>query len=218
MLMMMGNHMKKPPFDITLPEYQKIFRILHAFGELTNRGRPNCLFYNVTGCRILREVYGIDARPVMGAAFIMTNDIDAHVLHFANLETEAELSDRDHFQCWIETRNNIIDFTAPIYDQYPSSVGKSITTRKMFQKPHIQMSQSHLALDRLGDFYFEPNRELTRALLLAGAESPRYLDLADIARDWAMDSKKTVKRSIRIGSDEGPVDLTVSDLALIGGW
>ena len=35
MLMMMGNHMKKPPFDITLPEYQKIFRILHAFGELT---------------------------------------------------------------------------------------------------------------------------------------------------------------------------------------
>ncbi|MDP1958994.1 DUF2026 family protein [Hydrogenophaga sp.] len=63
--------MKAIKLEINLPEYEKIFRILHGVSAYANKGHPpSCQFYNVTGAYILSKLYGIDARPMMGAAFI----------------------------------------------------------------------------------------------------------------------------------------------------
>lgn len=130
--------MKPPKLDLYLPEYEKIFQILHGISAFANDGEPpSCQFYNVTGALILSKLYGIEARPAMGAAFIKVDDASGDTLAFADNNFEKCNSNVEAFHCWIETPKHYIDFTAPVYGDYPNS---RRMPRRMFQKPCNSMS------------------------------------------------------------------------------
>lgn len=210
--------MKKPALDLTLPEYQKIFNILNAVVGYANKGgQPSCLFYNVTAAIILKDIYKIPARPVMGAAFIKADDHSDNVMAFAHPDVTNASSDKDHFHCWVQTERNLIDFTAPVYNDYPNT--PNIKRRLMFQKPFTAMNASPFELDKAGDFYLQPNLDLTNQLLLNGTESTKFQDFANIAAEWAKSSKKVLQKIMMIGADDGEIiRLKVSNVQLDGSW
>lgn len=210
--------MKKAKLNLLLPEYEKIFRILHGTHSYANKNAPpSCQFYNVIGALILSKLYNIQARPIMGAAFIKVDDKTNDALAFAHPDFEQCTSDQEHFHCWIETQDHFIDFTAPIYADYPNT--SNITGRLMFQKPHTSMSPSHMELDKAGDFYFQPNIDLTKQQLQRGIESTKLQDFAQIAFEWACVSKKTLLKTMKIQASDGEViNLSASNLGLTGSW
>jgi len=209
--------MKAQKLEINLPEYEKIFRILHGVSAYANKGQqPSCQFYNVTGAYILSKIYDIDARPVMGAAFIKLDQSTGNTLAFADSNFVDCNSHSDAFHCWVETSNFYIDFTAPVYGDYPNSFP---APRFMFQKQRERMSPSHLELDRKGDFYLAANQGLTIDRLKAGMQSTKFEDFVEISNEWARHSKKTLLKEMHIRADDGEViKLKASPLTLTGAW
>lgn len=209
---------KTTKLNLILPEYEKIFRILHGTHSYANKNAPpSCQFYNVIGALILSKVYSIQARPMMGAAFIKVDDKTNYALAFAHPDFEQCNSDQEHFHCWIETQDHFIDFTAPIYTDYPNT--PNITSRLMFQKPHTSMSPSHVELDKAGDFYFHPNIDLTKQQLQRGVESTKLQDFAEIAMQLTYTSKKKLLKTMTIQASDGEViKLSASSLGLTGSW
>lgn len=209
--------MAKQKLNMTLPEYEKVFRILHGVAAYANKGQPpSCLFYNVTGAIILSKIYGIDARPLMGAAFIKVNAESGFTLAFAESDFDSCRSSADAFHCWIETPSHILDFTSPIYSAYPNS---TTLPNKMFQKEKGAMSGSQFELDSAGDFYFEPNLSLTRDRLQAGFQNNKFNDFAHISVEWAKLSAKKLLTQMKIQADDGEViELKVSGINLVGAW
>lgn len=210
--------MKRIPLPLSLLDYQSIFRVLYGTHEHFNAGeRPSCQFYNVVGAYILRDIYGIKAYPRMGAAFIKVDEATGHALAFAHPDFRYSNSDSKHFHCWVETETHYIDFTAPVYGDYPSAI--KINQRFMFQKPKLQMSYSHLELEKAGDFFFDVNLELTKAQLQVGANSTSVQDFAGIAMKWAKDSKKALLKKFTIQSDTGErITLKASEISVSGAW
>lgn len=209
--------MKAQKLEIYLPEYEKIFRILNGVSAYANDGQPpSCLFYNVTGAIILSKIFGIDARPILGAAFIKLDELSGNALAFADSNFAECNSHKDAFHCWIETPNFYIDFTSPVYCDYPNSFP---TPRLMFQKPRIQMSSSQFELDRSGDFYFAANQSLTIDRLKTGFQSTKYQDFAEIAIEWARRSKTSLLNEMKIQADDGEIiNLKASPITLTGVW
>lgn len=209
--------MKAQKLEINLPEYERIFRILHGVSAYANDGRPpSCQFYNVTGAYILSKLYGIDARPSMGAAFIKLDKLTGNTLAFADSNIQECNSHSDAFHCWIETPNFYIDFTAPVYGDYPNSFS---VPRFMFQKQRTRMSLSQLDLDGPGDFYFAANKPLTNDRLKTGMQSTKFEDYAEITLEWARQSKKTLLKEMLIQADDGEViKLKASPITLKGAW
>jgi hypothetical protein len=210
----------KPKLDIYLPEYEKIFRILDGTLNYANPGRPpSCLFFNVVGALILNKVYQVEARPRMGTAFINVNTDQGAVIAFANMtgsQLEKPSSHEEAFHCWIETEHHYIDFTAPVYSKYPNSFH---TPAYMFQKTKALMALSHEYLLKQGDFYLQPNVELTRDRLASGLDSTRLMDFAQISLTWAENSKSKLMPKMLIQASDGErIELKLSDTRVIGAW
>jgi hypothetical protein len=209
--------MKAQKLDINLPEYEKIFRILNGVSAYVSDGQPpSCQFYNVTGAYILTKIYSIDARPIMGAAFIKLDQLTGNTLAFADSNLDECNSHSDAFHCWIETPNFYIDFTAPVYGDYPNSFS---APRYMFQKQRIRMSPSHLELNKSGDFYLAVNKRLTNDRLKSVMQSTKFDDFAEISIEWARQSKKTLLKEMQIQADDGEIiKLKASQITLTGAW
>lgn len=140
-------------FDITLKQYEFIYKIVASVGkELSHGAGRSCQFYNVNGALILERVFKVKAKPVMGVAFIRLAE-NGNTLSFAAEENGSFYSDPDAFHCWVETENNIIDFTAPEYREALCLVGlENNTQRNMFQKEKNSMSESPYEMMSVGDF------------------------------------------------------------------
>jgi len=180
--------------DITLKEYQTIYRIVSSVGEYFSWGAgKSCQFYNVTAAYILSNVLKVKARPVMGAAFIYLNDNESGILSFATQDRLGIGSNENGFHCWLETDENFIDFTAP---EYAEALNSSVP-RKMFKKKKHSMVSSLDLLQQRGDFFFSENEILTNNLLRKMAANPAYQDFMDICSDWYR--KYTKKKIITCG-------------------
>ncbi|MDO9233593.1 MAG: DUF2026 family protein [Methylotenera sp.] len=139
-----------------------------------------------------------------------------NTLAFADSNFEECNSHNDAFHCWVETPNFYIDFTAPVYGDYPNSFS---APRFMFQKQRDRMSPSHLELDRTGDFYLAANQGLTTDRLNAGIQTTKFKDFARIANEWARKSKKKLLKEMQIQADDGEViKLKASPITLTGAW
>lgn len=211
------NAMVKHKLNLMFLDYDKIFRIINGVAAYANKGAPpSCLFYNVTGALILSSIYKIDARPVLGAAFIKVNTDTDFALAFADSDYESCSSNINGFHCWIETPTHIIDFTAPIYSEYPNLTQ---LPKLMFQKHKSEMSNSHFELDSAGDFFFKPNIPLTIDRLKAGFQDTKFNDFAQIALDWSKNSTKKLLNQMKIQADDGEViELNASKINLTGSW
>lgn len=209
--------MAKHKLNLMFLDYDKIFRILNGVAAYANDGAPpSCLFYNVTGALIMSSIYKIEARPVLGAAFIKVNTNTGFTLAFADSDFESCSSNIKAFHCWIETPTHIIDFTAPIYSEYPNSAQ---LPKLMFQKHKSKMSHSYFELESAGDFFFKPNYQLTMDRLNASFQDNKFNDFSNIALDWSKNSTKRLLNQIKIQADDGEViELNASKINLTGSW
>lgn len=150
--------MKHRPLTLTLPQYERIFRIIHSFYTTTQPplDRPNCLFYNYAGARILEDVLGIQAVPVCGAAFFKLADERYPVLGLGHIDEESRsfFCSPDGFHSWVATEKHLIDFTAPLYQEYLRPLGAAApkVAPKMFQKSHELNRDTPWEVTRIGDF------------------------------------------------------------------
>ncbi len=192
-------------FDITLKQYELIYKIVASVGrEFSHGAGRSCQFYNVNGAFILENIFKVKAKPVMGAAFIKLTE-SGNALSFAGEENGNFYSSPEAFHCWVETKNNFIDFTAPEYREAIIQAGLNHNIkRQMFQKDKDSMSESPHDMINAGDFYFESNFELTQHLLTRMFERPATQDLAEICLQWCKRSKKKLS-GFDITNDLGEV-------------
>lgn len=178
-------------FDITLKQYELIYRVVASVGrEISHGAGKSCQFYNVNGAIILESIFKIKAKPIMGAAFFRLTD-SGSTLSFAGEEEGNFYSSPEAFHCWVETKNNIIDFTAPEYREALIQAGSDNSLRRnMFQREKASMSESPYEMVEIGDFYLESNITLTNHLLATMFEKPATQDLANICLEWCKKSKK----------------------------
>jgi hypothetical protein len=194
--------------EITIRQFELIFQILSSVAEQFAHGPgKSCQFYNVIGAMILKKALKIDARPVMGAAFLRVNE-QGDVITFAGEEDGHFFSSPDAFHCWIETPNHYIDFTSPEFDELDNKVVGSVP-RKMFKKPKESMAVGPDSLFKPGDFFVSENTQLTQQLLQQMFSSPDSGDFANICLDWYNKSKKKVIPEMSIANDLGEVTVII---------
>lgn len=206
-------------FDITLKQYELIYKIVASVGrELSHGAGKSCQFYNVNGAFILENLFKVKAKPVMGAAFIrLTENGDA--LSFAGEEEGNFYSSPDAFHCWIETENNIIDFTAPEYREALTQAGsKNQIKRNMLQKAKSSSCSSPHDMVNIGDFYFESNPALTAHLLQNMFAKPAAQDLAKICIEWCKRSKKKLSKFEIINDLGEKTTVTPINHSVVGAW
>lgn len=206
-------------FDITLKQYELIYKVVASIGrELSHGAGKSCQFYNVNGAFILENLFKVKARPVMGAAVIrLTENGDA--LSFAHEEEGNFYSSLDAFHCWIETENNIIDFTAPEYKEALSQAGsKSRVKRNMLQKSKSSGCPSPHDLVSIGDFYFESNPALTAHLLQNMFAKPAAQDLEKICLEWCKKSKKKLSKFEIIDDLGKKTTIRPISHSVVGAW
>lgn len=206
-------------FDITLKQYELIYKIVASVGrELSHGAGKSCQFYNVNGALILENIFKVNAKPVMGAAFIRLTE-NGETLSFAGEDEGSFYSSPDAFHCWIETENNIIDFTAPEYREALTQAGsKNQIKRKMLQKAKSSGCPSPHDMANIGDFYFESNPALTAHLLQNMFAKPAAQDLAKICIEWCKRSKKKLSK-LEIINDLGE-KTTIKPInhSVVGAW
>ncbi len=206
-------------FDITLKQYELIYKIVASVGkELSHGAGKSCQFYNVNGAFMLEKIFRVKAKPVMGAAFIRLTE-SGNTLSFAGEENGSFYSSPEAFHCWIETENNIIDFTAPEYREALTQAGsENKIKRNMLQKEKSSISASPHEMNNVGDFYFESNPVLTNHLLTKMFDKPSTQDLANICLEWCKKSKKKLS-SFDITDDLGEVThISPINHNIIGSW
>ncbi len=207
---------------LTLPEYERIFRVVHSVSRsLDDRPGASCLFYNTVAALLLEKSLGVQARPVMGAAFFRVHDPSATALFFASLMEDGTCEGTENgFHCWIETEQHILDFTAPVYREYLQKLGSPLQLpRKMFQKPKAEMARSHHELRSEGDYFVQPSRHLTKMFLESVLKSPAVGDLADACLQWFKRPPKKIPESLRLMNDLREITVVnLTKIKLVGAW
>lgn len=207
--------------DITLKQYELIYKVVASVGkEFSHGAGKSCQFYNFNGAYILEQIFKVKAKPVMGAAFIRLTE-SGSTLMFAGEEENGFYSSPEAFHCWVETENNIIDFTAPEYREALTQAGEeNKIKRNMLQKQKALISSSPHEMSKVGDFYFEKNPTLTAHQLKKMFDKPATQDLANICLEWCKKSKKKKKlSSFDIRNDLGEVThITPINRSIVGAW
>lgn len=211
---------KKPP--ITMRDYLRIFRVVHSVSNsIGNIPGKSCLFYNIVGAVLLERYFKKNAQPVMGAALVRVHDPSSTVVGYYKKSAEdGYISDRNTFHCWVQCKDYAIDFTSPVYHESFSKIGCSHSIpRKMFQKHMSRMSKSPSELMKEGDFYLQPNINLTNDLLVDFSSSFAATDLANICIEWFQRAPKKILPELSMINDLGEVTkMKLNNMKLSGMW
>lgn len=207
----------RPP--LTLPEYERLFRVIHALVE--NEGGDSskaCLFFGIAGAYLLSRNHRLrDARPVAGVACYNLRTPTNLTVILGTQENGEWSSDQKNFHCWIEVDGWIVDLTAPLFDRMAPLERKGATVpRLMFQKPAGADFES---MNTPGAYMHVPNPELTVALMAHFAQKPAHADLIGICEQWYKAPPKKIAPSVGVGDQDGRVkEVRLSPLRLEGAW
>ena len=208
-----------PP--ITLPEYERLFRTLHAVA-LSERNDPakDSLFFAVAGAYLLKRHHKqASACPVAGGArYHLPAPIDFSMV-FGTVQNDTLAADADHFHCWIEADGWIIDLMAPLFDEMaPADRKGPAIPRFMFQKP--AMAETNAApLETPAAYAHMPNHRLTTDLINDFTKNPAYFDLVRVCDQWYARPPRKMASSIGISDHTGTTKtVTLSPLRLVGAW
>jgi len=209
----------RPP--IPLPDYQRIFRVLHSVftGAGVNTAHRG-LFFSVAGAHLIEQFYKKRCQPVAGAAFYKVDD-GAEAISFADRAAPDDmLSSAEGFHCWTFCEGHIIDFMAPLFRESLRDSGVAAScSRKMFQKSLPSMADSPLLMQAPGDFYLLPNVELTRQILAEFISNEENKRAVSMCAHWYKKPPKDLPRQVSLqGSDGSATRLTLSDMSLTGAW
>jgi hypothetical protein len=219
---MVGLKMKQDNPVITLSDYQQIFRVIHSvYQKIDDSGSICCQFYNVAGALILNEVYKKKATPVLGAACFKLQASSAINLCFAHFNGRDVSSAEDAFHCWIQTEEGyLVDFTSPLFREYTEQAGnKCLIPRKMFQKNLTRMSASFDELQEEGDFFVQPNIELTQSLLTESSEYYKDSDFLNLCLHWFKKPPRKINSKLSTINENGElVILNLDTKKILGQW
>ena len=202
---------------ITLNDYQQIFNIIHSvYNGIENNREANCMFYNLAGSIILKKKYSIKADPIIGAAcFRLIKYPDPLLVLGINNNGMLE-STLDSFHCWIDVNQYVIDFTAPLFNEYViKAKGQYIIPRKMFLKEKSKMSNKFI---EVGDFIVKPNRQLTDIKIEEGLKNRSVSDLINICLDWYKKPPLNPINSYKISANSVIKNLVLQNIVLSGSW
>lgn len=130
------------------------------------------------------QAYKIGARSVAGAFAICVNN-SPEVAFFGTKNGTRIESDVDGFHVWIQTKDHIIDFMAPIFREAFSEAGlKNEIPRLMLQKRLTDEVQVADDLQHSGDVFTLPNLEMSEHIVDRFLEKPTNTDLLNIAESW----------------------------------
>lgn len=207
----------RPP--LTLPEYERLFRVIHAVIENEEGDSSKaCLFFGIAGAFLLNRSHGLkNARPVAGVAGYNLRTPTNLAIILGNVENGEWSSDQDNFHCWIEVDGWIIDLTAPLFDDMAPFARKGATVPcLMFQKPaHARFKDMNIP----GAYMHLPNPELTFALMTNFVQKPSHSDLINICEQWYERPPKRMAPSVGIGDQHGKVkEVRLSQFRVEGAW
>lgn len=208
-----------PP--ITLPEYERLFRTIHAV-VANEKGDPikACLFFAVAGAYLLKRHHKFSsACPVAGVAGYNLRTPTNFAIVFGKPEDEALVADSDHFHCWVEVDGWIVDLMAPLFDEMAPADRKGATIpRFMFQKPVIA-DVNAVSLEVPGAYLHVPNDRLTTHLLKGFTENPAYFDLVQVCDQWYARPPRKIAPSIGIADQTGKAkEVQLSSVQIAGVW
>lgn len=167
------------------------------------------------------EHHGLDFKAVSGMAAYFINDDLKITLGFAAQKQDNSFdSSINAFHSWTESQDYVIDFHAPLFPILAErQFGEKICSSKMFQRPVKQQCQSPKEFRKSGDFFHNPDPELSRQLTDIFTQHPLNMDIANICNDWYTNPIEKMKNSIKIKDQSGNASilkLTQSDI--IGNW
>ncbi len=203
---------------LTLPEYGRIYKVIHSILE----GRANtphaCMFFAIAGTMILKKHYNIPACPVAGAFLLCVNEVPS-VFCIAKQGDGIVTSDRDGFHFWVQTEHHVIDFMAPIFTESDQGKGHGITVpRKMFQRLISEEADSIDSLAKPGDYFTLPNPELTEEFIGDFFERDPDTDLLLACDRWFKKHPKKLN-DMALLDDLGKMHkLVLAAPAISGAW
>ena len=207
----------RPP--LTLPEYERLFRVIHAVIENEEGDSSKaCLFFGMAGAFLLSRIHCFKgARPIAGVAGYNLRTPTNLAIILRTVENGEWSSDEKNFHCWIEVDGWVIDLTAPLFDNMAPFDRKGATVpRLMFQKP---VGADFKDMNTPGAFMHIPNPELTVALMGHFAQKPAHSDLIGICEQWYKPPPKKMAPSVGIGDQHGRVrEVRLSPLRVEGAW
>lgn len=209
----------RPP--IPFADYQRIFRIIKTVLEGADADPAySCIFFSVAGAILIEKIYKKKCQPIAGAALYAVDDGADTVLTFAKREGEYFSSARDAFHCWIQCDDYIIDFMAPVFRESLQAIGfKGDCSRKMFQKSRHAMADSPNDLCRPGDFYLEPNIDLTMETLERFFSRHDTGDLVNVCHHWYKKPPKDIPHQLSMKDNHGAImNMTLSNITIVGAW
>ena len=208
-----------PP--ITLPEYERLFRTIHAV-VANEQGDPTkaCLFFAVAGAFLLKRHHKLNsACPVAGVAGYNLRTPSNFAMIFGKAENETIVSDSNNFHCWVEVDGWLVDLMAPFFDDMTPADRKGATIpRFMFQKPVIA-DVNAVSLDTPGAYLHVPNDRLTTDLMKGFTDKPAYFDLVQVCDQWYARPPKKIAPSIGIADQHGKAkEVHLSPVRIAGVW
>ncbi len=210
----------RPRLPITLPDYERLFRTIHAVmgNEDDDRSRV-CLVFGIVGAALLRNHHGIkDARPVAGVAGYNLGTQTNHVLFYGSVESRRPVATRDAFHCWIEINGWIMDLTAPLFGaQAPVEQGGASIPPKMFQKLASSATLDDLNLP--GAYLHAHDPILTNSLMLGLQGNQLLTYLIAVCDQWYSPGPKKMNLIKRMNNKYGGVDeIRLSNTRITGAW
>lgn len=201
-------------------DYQQIFRTIYSVFEHEKLDlKASCMGYNIIGAMLLNDFYGIDARPFAGIAAYCISEEPKAVLMFAS-EFEGSLRPTDGgFHCWVETKDWLIDFTAPLFPLIVAGKNLPDPGPKMLQKEVALLKDSPQALTLKGDAFACPDEAFTKAALTGFAHRPFHHDLINVCRSWYAKPGSPMRKHIRIINQRGDAKVVeLSNFQVVGCW
>ncbi len=150
----------------------------------------------------------------------MVNEKLANVLCFATIDGSEIHSSGDAFHAMVACGDHLIDFMSPIFNEHAISLGlEIIPPPKSFQRLITSMTSSHNALRFDGDFFFDPNIELTEHLRNQVTQSQFQNDLIQACIAWYRRPPKPIPSTITVGDEKREIQtVKLKYVAVEGGW
>jgi len=168
-------------------DYERITLTIKAILDSENAAAAHaCQFFALMGGAILYRHYGIQARPVFGAAFLMLDNVAKDVLSYGKMDSQGAIgSDANHYHAWLETDEYVIDFMAPIYGDAMRAKGYTKEVpRWMLQRRRSSLAPDAFQLRKQGDCLFMANETLSQRMLMDFLSVRMYQDLVRISTEW----------------------------------
>ena len=212
---------KKSTDLLPLLDYLRIHRVIRSVLDSANANTAHaCWYFSLAGAEILRWHYKKEAHPMAGAMCLMTDMKDSNVMYFAEIENNEVHSSVDAFHAMVACDGYLIDFMTPIFPETAASSNYAfLPPARSFQRRIETMKPSPADLVRDGDFFFDPNMELTDSLLRKVVENQFLSDVIQGCSDWYRRPPKTIPAVLTIGNEKGQMSqVRLQDATVSGAW